>query len=190
MEGILSDVAAVAWLVVFSALCILACLHGDSGHYSYYLLQGARRCEDSATRIAKQALRGETSGMGHAPIGSDLFFYLEDSSTEESEEAMNYSPETVLQLIHDKFPGMEHYWVSDHYESPVTPQGRHQKNHAHKAHVGYVYCGFVDSLTTPIQARCWRSVSYSGLVRHVMGEDPNYHQDENAIPETRRRFKI
>lgn len=189
-EGLI-DVAGIAWVVVLFTFSIFACLHSANRHRLPHYCTGARRSQDYTTGIAKQALGIQFGGMGEASEWSDVPCSQEGyEGYSQQEEAMNQSPETLLQLMHDKFPGMEHYYISEEYENPTTAQGRRAKAYPHKAHVGYIYCGFVDSLFSPTQGHCWRSVTYNGLYRLVLSEDPDYAYDEQVIPETRRRFKI
>lgn len=86
-------------------------------------------------------------------------------------------------LIRKQFPGMEHYFVQSKYLPKKTYD-------VHKAHQFFVYCGFVDSLSFPTNAQCWRSASVDGCCRLVLAEDPTFVHDPDCIPESRRRFRF
>lgn len=86
------------------------------------------------------------------------------------------------QLMRTKFPGMEHYFVSPCYTF--------KKNSPHKDHGGFIYCGFVDSLGAPHQARCFRSVTLGGLNRLLQAEDPGYIPDIDKVPLIKNRMRF
>lgn len=110
---------------------------------------------------------------------------------------MSTTEESLLAEMKCKFPGMEHYWISQHYQSTEKVKrlqhdcdGTFSKmvRNQHKEHGGFVYCGMLDSFSEPIQGRVFRSVTLSGLMRLIVAENPEYTPEES--PQVKRRFKI
>lgn len=65
---------------------------------------------------------------------------------------MIHSKSQVIELLQDKFPGMEHYFI----------------NHVHDLGCGSYYCaGFVDSLSEPRQGGCWRAKYLKSIYRSI-----------------------
>lgn len=77
-------------------------------------------------------------------------------------------------LLRTRFRGMEHYFVG---KISLTPP-----------HTGFIYCGFVDSLTAPVSGRVWRSASYEGLMRLVQADDPDLIPRFNT--QSQKRFEL
>lgn len=88
-------------------------------------------------------------------------------------------------LLRTRFPGMENYFITETY----TPSKKRGPD-PHKGHHFFIYCGFIDSLSFPVNSQCWRSVSIDGLYKLVLAEDPEFVHDAEMIPETRRRFRF
>lgn len=88
---------------------------------------------------------------------------------------MAFAPNAVgvMALMKGRFMDMEHYWVG-------LPMGE-------KPHTGFIYCGFVDNLESPVVGRVFRSVSYEGLIRLLYGDDPDFVPKISS--NSKKRFK-
>lgn len=121
-------------------------------------------------------------------------------SNEEGAQVMpsKYQPRDVIAMMMERFPGREHYWVSRLYEPLKNSEIRQLRSQgrkipdgaAMKPHHFFVYAGFIDSMSEPTNAHCWRSVSCDALSRLILAEDPGFVYDPDRIPEARRRFRF
>jgi hypothetical protein len=113
---------------------------------------------------------------------------------EERSPVVPLVPEDLVACLQQKFPGMEHYWISSPYSStkyiPSNPIRPGKRRNPHADHGGFIYVGFLDSLLEPHQARVFRSTSLAGLLRLIEAERADFIPDILEYPLVKRRFKL